>query len=288
MNPFDWNITKALYRLRQSLASLTSIRQSVHEQLATARAELDERWQAEMLPIIEDLYWYPFRNGISEAPEDVDELRSWLEQQYDEAAVIAILLLLLRRYQIEAYNLGGQTALDFLGVDETFRLTNADIIAELDDFAESLVTQGSEFSLIDTTIDDLVRKIPEARESESSTLSVIAAYIALRAPQRNEMIERSERPRQVANAQSETHRRNGVQYEMYDVAGVGCPRICAPWHGQVFRVGSATVRIPQHPLCDCTWSPVLYDGQSVGIPPVIVSVPDLPTWEAVEDVWTGN
>lgn len=289
MNLFDWNIEKALFRLRQSLGSLVSTRQTPHEKLATLRAELDERWQAEMLPVIEDLYWYPFRNGIAEAPEDEDELRTWLEEQYDDALIVAILLMLLMRYQREAYNLGGQIGLDFLGIDETFILTNEEIITELNEFAEMLVTQGTEFSLIDTTIDDLVRELPKARESESSALMALATYIAARAVQRNEMIERSERPRQVANALHQLYRRNGVQFMMYDVMGVGCPRICAPWHGQVFRMGTASVRIPQHPHCDCGWSPILFDGQVVGSPPVVVSVPELPSvWEIPEDVWRGS
>ena len=284
----DWSIEKGLFGLGRAFDALVTTRQGPHDKLSTLKARLDEDWQGDMLPIIEDLYWYPFRNGIAEAPESAEDLRSWLERQYDDAAIIAILLLLLQRYQIRAYNLGGQIGLEFLGIDGTFDLTNAEIIAALDAWAEDLTTQGTEYSLIDTTIEDLTRELPKAREADSSTLLALSAYIALRSAQRNEMIERSERPRMVAQALMQAFQRNGVAHMMYDINGIGCPQICEPWHGRVFPVPSQGGVIPQHPRCDCIWSPVMYDGQLVGYPPVIVNVSGLPTWEAPEDVWTGT
>lgn len=287
MNQTDWSIAKGLHEMHRGLAALTDTRQTPHETLATLKAQLDEEWQADMLPVLADLYWHPFRNGIDQAPEDAEELRTWLESQYDEATVVVILLLLLQRYQRRAYNLGGQIGLDFLGIEESFNLTNEEIIAQLDAWAVDLTTFGTEYSLLDTTVDDLVTAVPKARETEGSTLLALSAYITLRATQRNELIERSERPRQVGNALEEVYRRHGVEYMMYDVNGVGCPRVCEPWHGTVFRVGGQSVRIPQHPHCDCIWSSVLYDGQTVGLPPVMVSVPGL-AWVQPEDIWTGQ
>lgn len=287
-NTSIYQLERSLLRLQTAYAALLSIRQTPHETLATLRAELDEQWQAELLPVMNDLYWHPFRNGLDEAPEDPAELESWLERHYDEAAIIAILLLLLQRYQVRAYNLGGQIALDMLGIDATFRLEDADILAALDTFAEELVTRGTEYSLLDTTIADLVEAVPRARRAEGSALLALSAFIAMRAAQRTEMIERSERPRQVAAAQDETYRRNGVAYMMYDVAGVGCVRVCAPWHGTVFAVGAQRVRIPQHPHCDCIWSPILFDGQTVGLPPVVVSVPGLTQWTPPATIWSGG
>lgn len=234
-----------------------------------------------------DLYWYPFRNGISEAPEDENNLKAWLKRKFNDDGAIIALLLLMQRYQRRAYNLGGQTALDFLGIDATFNLTNADIIAQLDAFAEELTRQGTEYSLVDTTIDNLVDDLKKARLVEGSTLLALSAYIALRAERRTEMIERSERPRQVAAAQDETYGRNGLKYKMYDVMGIGCPLICAPWHGVVVEVGQYIGTIPQHPFCDCGWSSVLYDGQLVGNPPVMVNVTGLPAWIQPVNVWTG-
>ncbi len=287
MTQVDWGIEKGLYELQRGLNALTSTRQTVHEKLATAKARLDEEWQAELLPVMQDLYWHPFRNGIDEAPEDEEELRAWFKRKYDDDAAIIALLLLLQRYQRRAYNLGGQIALDFLGLDETFELTNADIITRLDAFAEELTQQGTEYSLIDTTIENLVEDLKKARLVEGSTLLAMSAYIALRAQQRTVMIERSERPRQVAAAQDETYGRNGLKKKMYDVMGIGCPKTCAPWHGVVMDVGAYPYLIPQHPNCDCGWSAVRYNGQTVGMPPVVVYVPDLPDWEPPASIWTG-
>ena len=253
------------------------------------RATLDDEWQAEMLPLINDMYWHPFRDGVRNAPEDPAELRAWLSDKYDDAVVLALLMQLLQRRSRDAYKLGGETALRFLGYRNEFELSNAEIQQQIDAFAMALVSQGTEYSIVDTTIDDLVAALPAARESENNTLLVLAAYIAMRAAQRNEMIERSERPRWVANAQDETYSRNDIEYMMYDVAGVGCPRICAPWHGTVTRGGAQTIRlIPQHPHCDCIWTPVRYDGEVLGSPPVVVSAPGLPQWQAPVEPWTGE
>lgn len=288
MHQIDWQITKGLHEMHRGMSALTSTRSTVHDELAASKALLDEEWQRELKPVMEDLYWYPFRNGISEAPESEEDLRSWLEDKYDEAAIIAILLMLLQRYSYRAYNLGGQTGLAFLGVDGIFRLENADILAEIEQFNLDLVSQGTEFSLIDTTIDDLTTQVQEARRNESGALLALAAYIALRSTQRTESIERTERPRWVGRALSDVYQRNGVHYMMYDVNGVGCPRVCAPWHGRVVPVGTSGGVIPQHPRCDCVWSPVLYDGQSVGYPPVVVSVPGLTPWQQQGVLWTGQ
>lgn len=286
----DWQIEKGLHELHRGLVALTDARQTPHEKLATAKAQLDEEWQADLLPVMQDLYWHPFRNGIDEAPEDVDDLRSWLERRYDDAAVIAILLLLLQRYSRRAYSLGGQIGLDFLGIDATFNLSDADIVAQIDAFAEALTERGTEYSLINTTINDLITALPKARIAATSTALALSAYIATRTTQRTEAIERTERPRWVAAALDETFARNGVTHLMYDVNGIGCPRYCAPLHGAVWPIGRmpAMYRLPQHPWCDCIYSPVLVDGGTVGYPPLIVNVPGLRPWNMPEEVWTGG
>ena len=284
----EFEAQKALAQLDVSLTSFAVGYPSAAAEYIARKAELDERWQEEMLPLINDMYWYPFRNGISIAPEDPDELRSWLSEQFDDAEILVLLMLLLQRYQLEAYNLGGYTALRFLGYRQSFDLTDPELRANLDQWAMDLVTQGTPYSLVDTTIDDLVVAVPAARESENNTRLMLAAYITLRAAQRNESIERSERPRQVANAQDETYTRNGISYKMYDVLGIGCPKICEPWHGLVYEVGQFATLIPQHPRCDCGWTPVQFDGETVGTPPVTVRLPGLEPWTPPLSLWTGQ
>lgn len=272
MHTIDARLHAGLHRMLNAYDGLLSLRQSPIDKLNVANTALDAEWQAELEPVLRDLYWYPFRNGIDQAPEDVDELRSWLRERYDDATAIAVLLLLLRRYQVRALNHGGQAGLEMLSIDGTFRLTNDDYLAQLDDHATMLVTQGSEMSLIDTTIDDLTEAVPTARKGEGSTLLVLGAYIAARAALRTVLIERSERPRQVANGLNWTFQNNSVRMQMYDINGVGCPKICAPLHGRTMRVDSIPfeLRLPQHPGCDCVYTAIL-DG-----------------WNMPETVWTGG
>ncbi len=288
MHEADQQILKGLHNLQRGYDALLNVRQTAAEKYGTQKAVLDTEWQAEMQPVIEDLYWHPLRNGIDATPDDEDELRPWLEDRFRDATIIALLLLLLRRYSLKAYNLGGQTGLDMLSLDGAFDLTNPDILAQLDAHAKELTTIGGEFSLIDTTIDDLAIQIPKAKQTDGSAALYIAAYIALRSTSRTETIERTERPFQVANALTETFVQNGVQLVMYDVNGVGCVKMCAPWHGRTFPINARGIFLPQHPKCDCIWSPVLYDGQTVGYPPVTVSAPGLQPWVPQPSIWMGG
>lgn len=284
----DPRLTTGLRKMQRAYSGLLSTRDVAFDQYVADKEALDTRWQAELQPVLADLYWYPFRNGVSEAPEDADRLRQWLKDRLVDAATVAILLALLQRYHIQAVTLGGQTALNALGLDAVFSLTNETYLQELVDRAVMLTTQGSEVSLIDTTINDLAEALPVARASADGVLMALAAYIASRAAQRTVMIERYERPWGVANGLGWTYQHNGIAYVMYDVAGVGCPEVCAPDHGLVYPVNARGRSIPRHSGCDCIWSAVQYDGQRLGSPPVTVSVPGLQPWTAPAQVWTGG
>lgn len=262
-NQHDHAIYKSLSRLHTAYTGLLgdNVRMTAREKLNADKVLLDAQWQQELEPLVNDLYWVPFRNGVSDAPTDEAKLRRWLEDRYkqdadNERGVIALLLLLLLRYQQRAVNLGGQAGLGFLGLDGTFRLTNPALLAQLDSHAKMLTSQGSEMSLIDTTIADLTRVVPLAMAATGSTLLALGAYIASRSALRTVLIERTERPRQVANGLDWTYLRNGVQTLMYDVNGVGCPQICAPLHGRTFPADNipAGLSVPQHVFCDCIHS----------------------------------
>lgn len=279
MHQTDYEVYKSLSRLHTAYTGLLgdNVRMTAREKLNADKVLLDAQWQMELEPLIVELYWTPFRNGISDAPTDEAKLRRWLEDRYkldadNERGAIALLLLLLLRYQQRAVNLGGQAGLGFLGLDGTFRLTNPALLAQLDSHAKMLTSQGSEMSLIDTTIADLVKVVPLAMAATGSTLLALGAYIASRSALRTVLIERTERPRQVANGLDWTYLRNGVQMLMYDVNGVGCPQICAPLHGRTFPIGdmSSELYIPQHPNCDCIHSPLMED------------------WVKPDTIWTGE
>lgn len=286
--PIDPRLLAGLRKMKRAYRGLLSTRAAAIEQYSADKDALDARWQAELTPVLQDLYWHPFRNGIDEAPADADKLREWLADRFTDAATVAVLLLLLQRYHQQAVNLGGQTALNLLGLDGAFVLTNEAYLQQMIDRATMLTTQSSEQSLIDTTINDLVTALPAARASALGVLLALAAYITSRAAQRTVLIERYERPWGVANGLGWAYQHNGVGYVMYDVNGVGCPLVCAPDHGLIFPLGARGRHIPRHSGCDCIWSPVRHDGQTVGYPPVTVSVPGLAPWTPPATVWTGG
>lgn len=259
MHTIDRHLATGLTRMQRAYDALLSERGAAIDRYNIKKTALDEEWQAELEPIMRDLYWHPFRNGLDEAPTGKRELRQWLKRKYsDDAAVIAILLLLLQRYHRRAANLGGQTALDTLDIDAAFNLTNADYLQVMIERAQMLTAQGSEQSLIDTTIDDLTEAVTDARKVETGILLALSAYIATRAAQRTVLIERYERPWAVANGLNWGYANNGVKWQMYDVNGQGCVKICAPLHGRTMPVNNipSELRLPKHSGCDCIYTPI--------------------------------
>jgi hypothetical protein len=271
MHTIDLQLRQGLTRMQRAYDALLE-RTTPIDQMNAEKVILDAQWQGELSGVLNNLYWHPFRNGINEAPDEAGELRRWLKEQFRDAAAVAMLLLLLRRYQVRAVNLGGRTGLAILGIDGVFSLVNDEYLALLDAHATHLTSQGTEFSLVDTTIDDLATALPAAREGAGSTLLALAGFVAARVALRTVVIERTERPRQVANGLNWTFLRNGVRLQMYDVNGIGCPKICAPLHGRTMPVDNIPfeLRLPQHPNCDCIYTPILDD------------------WTMPAEIWRGD
>jgi len=205
-----------------------------------------------------DLYWWPIRNGLAQAPENPEDLRDWLDRQLRNTATWAAILLLLMRYYRRTANYGGEMALRRLGIDGTFNLTDVAALAVLDDRATMLTTADSDINLIDTTVSDLATAIPAARAAGDGALMALGAYIAGRALTRAVGIATYEAPWGFNQGLGMTYRNNGIVTMMYDVNGVGCPEICAPLHGETFPANAvpAHLSLPRHSGCDCVHSPV--------------------------------
>jgi SPP1 gp7 family putative phage head morphogenesis protein len=269
MHPIDRQLYAGLLRMQRAYDALLSER----ERVTPAEIALSNQWQAELEPVLRDLYWYPLRNGIDQAPEDADELRSWLRERYDDATAVAVLLLLLQRYQVRSVNLGGTMALDMLGIDATFRLTNSEYLALLDEHATMLTTVGSDMSLIDTTIDDLARGIPAARKSDDNTLLAVGAMIAGWSLARGAAIAVTELTRMAGNGLNWAFGGNGVQWQTFVTReDRAVCKICAPLHGRRMPVNNipADLMIPQHTNCRCSY------------------LPDLTNWTQPATIWTGG
>jgi len=226
----------------------------------------------DLTPVLTDWYWFPLRNGIDSAPQDEEELKPWLERQLEKPAAVAALLALLLRFHKRAVNYGGTIALELLELAGTFSLTNSAYLAALDDRGTMLTTVGSEISLIDTTVNDLAREIPAARKSNDNTLTVLGAYIAMKALSRSTGIATFEVPWGFANGLGWTYKENGLNRMMYDTNGEGCPQICAPLNGRMMDTDNVPdeLSIPRHPNCDCIHTPVFIN------------------WEPPSTVWKGS
>jgi len=246
----------SLSRLHRAYDGLLGVRSVVMP--LPSKMPLTVEMGEHLSPALKDVYWHPLRNGLSEAPEDTEDLRDWLNRQLRNAVTWAAILLLLMRYYRRSANYGGEIALRRLGLDGVFNLTNAESLAMLDDRATMLTTPDGEINLIDTTVNDLASAIPVARAAGDSVLTALGAYIAGRALTRAVGIATYESPWAFNQGMGMTYRNNGIRIFMYDVNGIGCPEICAPLHGQTFPANAvpAGMNPPIHSGCDCIHSPV--------------------------------
>lgn len=272
MHPTDAALHAHLSHMHGALSNLIAIESRAVTMPKPSKMLLAVDMADDLTPVLEDWYWYPLRNGIDSAPQDEEELKLWLQRQLEKPAAVAALLALLLRYYKKAVNYGGTIALELLELAGTFSLTNTTYLAALDERGAMLTTAGSEMSLIDTTINDLAREIPAARKSNDNTLTVLGAYIAMKALSRSTGIATFEVPWGFANGLGWTYKENGVKRLMYDVNGVGCPEICAPLHGRTFPIDNVPSEfiLPKHSGCDCVYSSVLKD------------------WTAPATVWKGG
>ena len=164
-------LSLSLQRLERAYNGLLSVRATIDE-LTPAELQLEAQWQQALEPVLRDLYWYPLRNGLNTLPQDEAELRRFLRDSLSSAAAIAALLALLKRYLLQAVNIGGRMALNLLGLDSTFHLTNPEYIHQVEDHADTLTQAGTELSLIDTTINHLATGIPQALASDTALMTI--------------------------------------------------------------------------------------------------------------------
>jgi len=264
MHPTDAALHDHLSRLHGTLSGLIAIEARAITMPKPSKMPLAVAMTDDLVPVLEDLYWFPFRNGIGEAPEDEEELKPWLQRQLEKAVAVAALLALLLRFHKRAVNYGGTIALELLELAGKFSLTNSEYLGLIDERATMLATPSAgsgtgDMSLIDTTVNNLAIAIPEARKSNDGVLAALGAYIAYRALTRSAAIATFEVPWGFAQGMGWTYQKNGVKRLMYDVNGEGCPLICAPLNGRTMDADNipAELSLPRHSNCDCVHSPVL-------------------------------
>ena len=268
IHPIDAQIETGLRKMLRAYDGLLSLR----EKVSPAEIALSDQWQAALEPVLSDLYWYPFRNGFSQVPDTSEGLRKWLQQRYQDEAATRPLRDLLQRYMRRAANLGGGIALAQLGIAGTFRLVDPDYLAMLDEYATTLTTQGTETSLIDTTIDNLVSGIMRANTELTRSLAdgisgAVGALIRGWSFVRSSVIAITETTRSISEMMTETFARNFVTYQFFVTRedAIVC-KLCAPLHGERMEVNNipAYLQIPIHANCRCTYRPDAMDWTQPG------------------------
>lgn len=255
----DAQLLTGLTRMKAALDALEFVEARALDSLTPAEARLEAQWTEALGPVLDDLYWYPLRNGINEAPTDERSLRRWLREKLTTAAAVAALLALLRRFLVRGANVGGQMGLDLLRLSGQFDLANAGYIARLHARADDLTTTGGDVSLIDTTVDDLVRGIPQARESEGDTSVVLGALIAGWVLTRSRNIAATELSGTVGNGLSWLYTENGISTMAFRTRGDNrvCV-LCAPLEGRTMPTNNipADLIVPRHTLCRCYYEAI--------------------------------
>lgn len=252
----DTRLATGLTRMKAALDALLAIETRQLDELTPAEVRLEAQWTEALGPVLNDLYWYPLRNGISEAPRDERSLRRWLREQLSSAAAIAALLALLRRYLVRAANVGGQMGLNLLSLSGEFELSNADYLALLDARADDLTSAGGDISLIDTTVDDLVRGIPQAREEDDDTAVILAALIGGWSLNRSRVIAANESSWGVTRSLNWLYAENGIRtMEFHTRQDDKVCAICRPYDGTIIPVNNvpAHLVIPLHVRCRCVY-----------------------------------
>jgi len=223
---------------------------------------------------IEATYQLPIDEGLVDEDGDRDELIIWILALFaSNAPATDILRAVLFTFMVQAYNLGGQIALDTVGIDETFNLTNEDILADIEQRAIDLVDPENDPNLLNTTARDLAIQVAAGRAAGLTANEVsenLALYIAGRALTRSTAISGNESVRASRAALIEVFVRVGierVQFKTQEDDRV-C-QICRPINNQIFIVGEGP-EIPDdlHGECRCYYIPA----------------PD----EVAEEVWTGE
>lgn len=223
------------------------------------------------------LYQWPFRNGVDAVPDTTDraELEAWLREQYEDEESGRLLRIVLAVYLVRAFALGGQFALEAMGILGLFVLSNRLLLDSIAGFANDLVDLGGEMSLTNTTAVELAAEIE--RQRVSGVELALGLFITGRVLARARLIAGNEMVRLSRLGLAHTFWRNGVQRVRFrtapELSATGpCP-ICRPLDGNVYRLRNGRVDgpdIPVHVLCVCYYDPVL-DG-----------------WAAPEEVWRGG
>jgi hypothetical protein len=266
-----------LHRLHDALTAalpLAGARQ-LADGPTTAELALEARFTAALQPALDDLYRYPLRGGIDSIPTISEAaLAAWLLDRYDDATATAVLRFVLNQNTRRGVNIGGQIALEQLGLPGAFDLQDEAYLDLVSDYAAGLTAVDADISLTRTTANELARAIAQGRLdglTGAALSAYVGAYIIGRVPGRSAVIAATETVTSTRAGLGWTYANNGVAYQILRNHAGACP-LCQAENGERFTIAGGFVvgPIPLHTGCRCFYEP------------------DMSAWTAPEEVWTGG
>ena len=188
----------------------------------------------------------------------------------------------LNGFALRTFDLGGQYALDTLGLEGRFKLEDERIIEQIREVSRQETLLDGDNSLIDTTVDELAEQLGRHREGGADladALPIVSGWVLGRTIIRTAVIVQTESVRHSRWAMLSAFVGNGINgVRFYTVADERVCNLCRPLHGEFFELRGvfnpfgdipAFATIPIHPRCRC-----FYDPQTDG-------------WLKPALIWTG-
>lgn len=253
-----------------------------NDQQSRAEAALEAAFARDVAQALLVFYRLPLSLDFSnQEGNSADEIAEWLLGIYNsQGEMRSAFSDLLNLWSVSAANLGGQMALNHLGVLASFELTNSTELATIRERADELASVDGERSLLRTTANDVARAVVREQSSgASATVAALGALATDRAAVRALLIAETESVLSSRAMVIATCVRNGARTFKYicepDVEERCSTGVCIPYCGLRFQ---ATItgaiprwaRLPKHPRCRCKHRPIKSG------------------WQAPEVVWTGG
>ena len=269
--------------IRHSAAAPAAVRLLDRESFQLAEQFTEASYYEDLRPRLSDLYKSPLNDGGLPEAYQRNRLRSFLRSHYQQHPAAAVSMRdTLNRFALKTFDLGGQYALDALGLEGKFHLEEERIIEQIREASRQETVVGGDNSLIDTTVDELADQLGRHREGGanlSDALPLVSGWVLGRTIIRTAIIVQTESVRHSRWAMLSAFIGNGINgVRFYTAADERVCNLCRPLHGELFEIRGvfnpfgdipAFATIPIHPRCRC-----FYDAQTDG-------------WLKPALIWTG-
>lgn len=255
----------AYYEALRGGLGLPAARVLDRDSFQLAEQVLEADFYEEARPKLAALYRSPLADDGLESAYRRNRVRPFLRSHYRANPSTALDLRdVLNDFKLQAFNLGGQYALDALELDGSFSLADDTILDGLREDSRQSTIVGGDLSLIDTTIDEMAGQLEAQQQggvSLTDAIPIINAWVIGRAVIRTALIIQTESVHSSRWAMLSAFVGNGIGGVTFYT--VGDERVCfqcRPLHGERFDVHSVFfplrdlpdyARIPVHPRCRC-------------------------------------